>query len=240
MPGAKLHVTKLAAAGRQLRAAIRMYFSGEDELAIHTVAAASYRLLADLKAERGMDEAANVYLTSIFYVVRDFRRGSLPQHLTTDPDFMAWVEALAEQLPIRADSNIEDVSVVLSREAASEFWKRRNKVANFLKHADRDAGAAIALDEVDNLLLLKQCYSAYTDLTPEELGNAGLVFQLFIGANQAPQPNPASQRDQIIQKLAAAREQDRRQMCSIFITELNKMDRGTNAAHSPRVFSEHV
>jgi len=143
-----------------------MYFSGEDELAIHTVAAASYRLLADLKAERGMDEAANVYLTSIFYVVRDFRR----------------------------------------------------------------AGAAIALDEVDNLLLLKQCYSAYTDLTPEELGNAGLVFQLFIGANQAPQPNPASQRDQIIQKLAAAREQDRRQMCSIFITELNKMDRGTNAA----------
>src|SRR5258707_14790954 len=127
MAGAKVHVTKLAAAGRQLQAAIRMYFAEEDELAIHTVTAASYRLLADLKAERGMDEAANVYLTSIFYVVRDFRRGSLPQHLTTDPDFMAWVEALAEQLPIRADSNIEDVSVVLSREAASEFWKRRNK-----------------------------------------------------------------------------------------------------------------
>src|SRR5258708_8972556 len=95
MPGAKLHVTKLAAAGRQLRAAIRMYFSGEDELAIHTVAAASYRLLADLKAERGMDEAANVYLTSIFYIVRDFRPVALPQHLPTVPALIAFVSARA-------------------------------------------------------------------------------------------------------------------------------------------------
>jgi len=81
MAGAKIHVTKLAAAGRQLRAALRMYFAEEDDLAIHTIAAASYRLLADLKAERGMNEAANVYLTSIFYVIRDYRRGSLPERL---------------------------------------------------------------------------------------------------------------------------------------------------------------
>lgn len=59
MPAAKLHITKLAAAERQLRAAIRMYFSGEDDLAIHTVASATYRLLADLKAERGLEEAAD-------------------------------------------------------------------------------------------------------------------------------------------------------------------------------------
>src|SRR5258706_6022470 len=140
MAGAKVHVTKLAAAGRQLQAAIRMYFAEEDELAIHTVTAASYRLLTDLKAERGMDEAANVYLTSIFYVVRDYRRGSLPEHLASDAEFMAWVKDLAEQLPIHAESKLEDVSVTVSPEAARHFWKDRNKIANFLKHADRDAG----------------------------------------------------------------------------------------------------
>jgi hypothetical protein len=223
MPSAKVHVTKLAAAGRQLRAAIRMYFAGEDELAVHTVASASYRLLVDLKSERGMDEAANVYLTSIFYVVRDFHRGSLPKHMTSDPDFMTWVRNLAEQLPVQANSRIDDVSVSLSRQAASQFWNQRNKIANFLKHADRDSEASITLEEVDNLLLIMQCYSAYIDVARDDLGNEGLVFKLFIGSSETPWPNPPSERDQLIQKLATVPEHDRRQMCSMFIIELNKM-----------------
>lgn len=228
MATARLHITKLAAAQRQLRAAIRMYFGGEDELAVHTVAAAAYRVLADLKADRGMDEAANAYLTSIFYVVRDYRRGTLPKKLETDAEFMAWVKSVAEQLPIGADAKIEDVSVTVSPNAARDFWRQRGKVANFLKHADRDSKASIALDEVDNLLLLMQGYGAYTDLTREELGNEGMVFQLFIGANREPQPNGTTQRDDIIRKLAAAPEADRLRMCSIFILELNKM--GADAA----------
>lgn len=63
MTEARIHVTKLAAAQRQLRAAIRMFFSGEDELAVHTVVSASYRIIADLKCARGQDEVANYYLT---------------------------------------------------------------------------------------------------------------------------------------------------------------------------------
>ncbi len=201
-----------------------MYFGGEDELAVHTVAAAAYRVLSDLKADRGLDEAANVYLMSIFYVVRDYRRGTLPKHLENDAEFMAWVKSIAEQLSIGSDSKIDDVSVTVSPGAAREFWRQRGKVANFLKHADRDAEASIALDEVDNLLLLMQCYGAYTDLTREELGNEGLVFQLYIGANREPQTNGTTQRDDIVRKLAAAPEPDRLRMCSIFIVELNKMD----------------
>jgi len=53
MMSAQLHVTKLSAAQRQLRAAIRMFFAGEDELAIHTVASAAYRIIADLKGSEG-------------------------------------------------------------------------------------------------------------------------------------------------------------------------------------------
>ena len=43
-----LYVTKLAAARRQLLEAIRMFFAEQDELAIHTVAAAAHRIIADL------------------------------------------------------------------------------------------------------------------------------------------------------------------------------------------------
>lgn len=223
MPTAKLHVTKLAAAERQLRAAIRLYFAGEDELAIHTIASAAYRLLSDLKAERGIEEAENVYLTSIFYAVRDYRRGTLPEEMTSDSELMAWVRGLADQLPIERDSKIEEVSLTLPRSAVGEFWNKRNRVANFLKHADRDSGSSISLDEVDNLLLLMQCYSAYKDLTRDDLGNEGFIFQLFVGVNRQDQSAPASQRDELLQKLANVPEQDRLHLCSVLITELNEM-----------------
>lgn len=104
MSSASIHVTKLLAAKRQVQAAIRMYFQPEDELAVHTVAAAAYGLLKDIKKFRGMSEAADNYLINIFYAVRDFRCGTLPSHLVNDAVFMSEVEHLAHKLsPITAD-----------------------------------------------------------------------------------------------------------------------------------------
>ena len=91
-PSAKTHVTKLAAAERQLSAAIRMFFAGEDELAIHTVASAAYRIIADLKSSRGKDEVGDHYLTQIFYCVRDYRRSTLPNYLKDNPDTPAYID----------------------------------------------------------------------------------------------------------------------------------------------------
>src|SRR5438132_13620029 len=102
IPSARLHVTKIAAAERQLRSAIRMFFAGEDELAVHTLASAAYRLLADLKAERGIDEVGDVYQTAIFYLIRDFHRATLPEEFTPDSETMEWIRGMAELLPIRA------------------------------------------------------------------------------------------------------------------------------------------
>lgn len=222
MATAKVHITKLAAAERQLRAGIRMYFAGEDQLAVHTVASAAYRLLADLKAERGMDEAASVHLASIFYVIRDYRRGNLPNDTTSDAEFMKWVQEIAEQLPIRADSKFEDVSVTLPRELVGQFWNQRNKIANFLKHADHDSRSSILLDEVDNLPLLMQCYCAYVDITREDLGNEGFVFQLFVGANRFERSN-SPQEDGLEKEIAAIPEADRLRFCAACISNLNKM-----------------
>lgn len=127
---ALLHITKLAAAERQVKAAIRMFFGREDSLAVHTVAAAGYQLLADLKTKRGMNEAADTHLTSIFYAVRSFRRGTLPKHMTDNLSVMAEIARLAELLPIGADSKIEDVVASIGIEGEKKYWKIRHKTAN--------------------------------------------------------------------------------------------------------------
>jgi len=175
----KLYVTKLAAAQRQLRAAIRMYFSREDELAIHTVASAAYRLIADLKKHRGRDEVGDYYLTSIFYCVRDYRRETLPRYLADDARVMAWIKDIAKALPIASDSKFEDIKAEVSPEIAAAFWRKHTFAANFLKHADRDAGASLDLDRIDNLELLVLALSSCSDRTTDSLGTEGLILWLY-------------------------------------------------------------
>ncbi|MBK6005950.1 hypothetical protein JJB11_07565 [Ramlibacter ginsenosidimutans] len=222
--GARIHITKLAAADRQLRAAMRMYFAEEDELAIHTVAYAAYGLLRDLKAERGLDEAADTYLASIFYVVRDYRRGALPMHLANDPDFMAAVAALADQIPIGPDSKYRDFSATASPEAVRHFWRQRGKIANFLKHADRDPAEALVEDDLDNLVLLLQAYSAYRDLARTACTNEGTVFELYIGSSDFPIREPESTVGKMCSMLASHPESERRSVCMQLIRELNAQE----------------
>jgi hypothetical protein len=63
---ATVHLTKLAAAQRQLNAAIRMLLRNEDELAVHTVAAAAFRILRDIKKKHGRGELATVSTGACF------------------------------------------------------------------------------------------------------------------------------------------------------------------------------
>ena len=50
---AELHLTKQAAAQRQLDAAVRILFAGEDVLAVHTIVAAAHNVLTDLDNKSG-------------------------------------------------------------------------------------------------------------------------------------------------------------------------------------------
>jgi hypothetical protein len=227
---ATVFVTKLAAAERQLRAAIRLYFAEEEELAVHTVAAAAYKLLADLKAERGMDEAADAWFATVFYAVRDFRRGTLSPHLTSNPEFMEWVRQMAEALPISADTYPHEAKATASPKAARLYWNRRNKVANFLKHADVDAGTALSLDEVDNLTLLMQGYSAYIDLTQSFLGNEGMVLQLYLDATHPSDVTSDAVREELLAKMVGLDEVDRRRLCYSVIQGLNEEEARNGAA----------
>jgi hypothetical protein len=49
----KIKINKIDAAKRQLDAAIRMTFSGEDPVAIHAIAAGAHRIIRDICQKRG-------------------------------------------------------------------------------------------------------------------------------------------------------------------------------------------
>jgi len=227
MSTASLHVTKLAAAKRQLQAAIRLFFFEEDELAIHTVASAAYGLLKDLKRDRGQNEATDSYRTTFFYLVRDFRRGTLPAHFTSDPTIMAEVERIADQLsPITADSKLSDAQVTLSPDLEKQYWNENNRAANFLKHADRDTDGTFPLDNIDNNLLLLKCCSAYRDIAPDDLGNEGLAFEAFTAANNPSHQATGSTFDSLVESMRRVPCQHRRELCYKVIIELNASKAG--------------
>ena len=222
MSPATLHVTKLAAAKRQLQAAIRLFFMEEDQLAIHTVASASYGLLKDLKRERGRSEAADSYRTTFFYLVRDFRRGTLPAHMTADPATMAEIECIADQLsPITADSNLSDVQVTIPDSLERQYWNESNRAANFLKHADRDTDGTMPLANVDNYLQLLKCCSAYRDIAPDDLGNEGLVFAAFTAAGDSGRVPTGSTFDSLRESLERVPIDRRLTLCFEVIVEMN-------------------
>ncbi len=159
-----------------------MFFEREDELAIHTVASAAYSVLSDLKSDRGRDEAGDHQLNAIFYVVRDYRRGTLPNTFSEDPEAMRWICEWAELLPITATSEFKDIVAYVEKDDRKRFWDKRNRIANFLKHADRDPRSHISLNDLDNLELLMYALGAYVDLTNDLIHPEGYVFFVYHGA----------------------------------------------------------
>ncbi len=55
MDDAKLRISKIDAARRQLDCAIELWFMDADEVSIHTLAAAAYQIVHDLKRHRGVE-----------------------------------------------------------------------------------------------------------------------------------------------------------------------------------------
>lgn len=178
-PKGSVRILKLAAAQRQLDAAIRMAFADEDVLAITTVAAAAYRLLKDLKEKRGRKVLADEWRDNLLGVARSFVRGTLPEEdirSFKESDVWSAVVMIAEQIrAVGADKKISELrsifEVHVPPPTERQHWATFNKAPNFLKHADRDQDSSLAANEVkpDNLILA--ACNIYFDLmghlTPE-------------------------------------------------------------------------
>jgi hypothetical protein len=50
----KIRISKIEAASRQLDCAIELWFADKDQVSIHTLAAAAYQIVHDIKTERGL------------------------------------------------------------------------------------------------------------------------------------------------------------------------------------------
>ena len=134
---ASVSITKLSAAQRQIDAAIRILFSGEDILAVHTVVAAAHRIALDLAEKRNLAPYTKSIRETIAALYRQSSEKTISNH-----ELQHWADEFEEKV----------------------FVPHLNHPANFLKHADRDAGKSLDQDSVQtDTLLLVSCVT-YAEL----------------------------------------------------------------------------
>ncbi len=223
---AEVFVNKLTAANRQLRCAIRLFFSGEDELAIHTITAAAYEIICDLKSRRGRDEIEDYCKSTVIFAIRSFRRGDLPPSMTSSPQTMEFIKQIANQWPdISATSDLDDIQFLIPEEDRKKFSRDRKKIANFLKHANYDSTKSISMDEVDNLELLARATTSYLDIDESDsrLGYEGELFHMWLCAETggAVEGMPEYQKE-LISELESLGSEDRLRYCHELLGKLNQ------------------
>jgi hypothetical protein len=179
-PQGTVRILKLAAAQRQLDAAIRMTFLDEDSIAITTVAGAAHRILRDLKEKRGQKVFADQWRDSMLGVARALVRGELPdtdiQRFRDDSQMWPVISMLADQIrAVGAYKTIVDlraiVDVHVPASMEKKYWGELNEASNFLKHADRDPDKSFAENDLNSYQLIFGACNIYFDLmgrlTPE-------------------------------------------------------------------------
>ena len=141
---ASVSITKLSAAQRQIDAAIRILFSGEDPLAVHTVVAAAHSIVLDLAGKRNVTP----YTEPIGQAITTLYRQRFGEAIPNDK-LQHWV----------------------ARFEGKYFRPYWNRPANFLKHADRDPGEVLDQDSLQTDALLLVSCATYMELglecTPE-------------------------------------------------------------------------
>ena len=169
-----IYVTKPEAARRQLSAVVRLYFNEEDALVVHTVASAGEAIVDDLRKRRGHDVIKEEHLIALYGAISAMRCGELQQLVGENHKAMALVREIASYLPSETEaSTFEEfkrfVKVRIPPELRKRAWKERKKIANFLKHSDRDGDSHIRESETKNSNLLMRACSSYERLVPNGL-----------------------------------------------------------------------
>ncbi len=179
--GASVHLTKLAAAERQLNAAIRLFLINEDPLAIHTVGAAAYRILRDLKQRRGRSELSDLYGRGLYYVARDLVDGkleSMPAELA-GTNLEGLVNAVCGQIRDGAVTHRDDIKLRFGPGEEVSHWGAFNLPGNFLKHADKDPRGVLDEDALNNENLLLAAAGAYIDVSGGRFTPEMMAFHVY-------------------------------------------------------------
>lgn len=220
---ASVFINKLEAARRQLDAAIRMTFTGEDELAIHTVAAAAYRILRDLLDKRGRHDLEELYRTGLYVKACDFVHRTISASELQRLEIYDVVSAVAERVrKLGDDFSIDDVPLYLSDSEKRAHWQTMSGISGFLKHADRTPEGVVALKDLDNESLIWHAGAAYSMVrhtsTPEMA-----VFSLYwLAADPARQEVINADQAEVVDYLQRLTPSKRRRVCMKFIRSFKR------------------
>lgn len=215
-----LQISKIAAAQRQLDAAIRMFFQREDELAIHTVAAAASQILRDLIKQRGGRFTSEVLRSGILSIAQQYVQGTLApgnKAMIEGSSFMPTIAKLAECIRVEGGNfDKENIHVNVSERHEHKLWLSKTTV--FLKHADRDPDGFLSGDELDNEKMLIATCAAYVELMNQRTLEIAAYFAFWAVRNDRVN-GLADEVQSFARQLQAMEETQRYEKCLKFIRD---------------------
>ena len=215
-----IQISKIAAAQRQLDAAIRMFFQREDELAIHTVAAAAFQILRDVTKGRGGHFTSEVFQSSILSIAQQYVQGTLPPNkkaMIEGSSLMPTIAELAEHIRVQGDNfDKERIHVNVSKRHEHKVWLSETTV--FLKHAERDPNGFLSADGLDNEKMLMATCAAYVELMNQPTPEIAAYFAFWSVRNDQVH-DLADEVQFFARQLQATEEAQRYEKCAKFIRD---------------------
>ncbi len=215
-----IQINKIAAAQRQLDAAIRIFFQREDELAIHAVAAQAFQILRDLIKQRGRHFTSEVFRSGILSIAEQYVQGTLPpdkKAMIEGSSFMPTIAKLAERIRVHGDNfDKESIHVNVSKQHEHKLWLSETTV--FLKHAERDPSGFLSEDGLDVEKMLMATCAAYVELIKQPTPEIMAYFAFWSVRNHQVD-DLAEEVRQFARQLETANETQRYDMCAKFIRD---------------------
>lgn len=213
-------ITKIAAAQRQLDAAIRIFFQREDELAIHTLVAAAFQVLRDITKARGGHFTGGVYKGGTLSIAKQYLQGTLSSNekaIIEGSSLMPTITELVEHIRVHGEDVDEEwVEVNVPTQHERKLWLA--ETTNFLKHADRDPDDLLSTNALDNGKMLMGACAAYLELMKQPTPEIK-AYVSYLAAQVHAVDDLAEDVQLFARQLEAADENRRYEMCSEFIRD---------------------
>jgi hypothetical protein len=168
---AQIFVTKVEVARRQINAAIRMVLANEDQLAIHTVAFAGYKILRGLLEKKGRYDAEEVFMEGLYLWGKDIAKSTktlddFGKQISSEDGLKPVILWIANEITKQGDRfTAKDIPGKLSAKPKLYDLGKISKALNFLKRVDMDHTQALNLTDADIRRLITRTIVAYLRLS---------------------------------------------------------------------------
>jgi hypothetical protein len=215
-----VYINKIEAARRQLDAAIRMTFANEDELAIHTVAAAAYRILRDILHNRGQHDLEELLRAGVHAYARELVDANFSNDVTERLEDLGLFDLI---LPIAqtlheagTPDSLDYMSLRIPDNWKIGHWRSMSQAAGYLKHADRNEEQLLSLGDIDNDTLMILACGSYAMATHRPTAEM-IVFHIFWAASRGIREGLEPETAEIADWLSKRSPSRQRSACARFV-----------------------